>query len=117
MTNLLDDRNVVFAGMKIPHPLEYCMQVRIRTNGSVTPQDAYNKACSKLQSQLANVKEQFKELVEEHARGDPSLRVDWEPDAAYEQQAQAAYGEQPFGAPYQGDLEGGALADTSLAFT
>jgi DNA-directed RNA polymerase II subunit RPB11 len=118
VTHLHDDSNVVFAGMKIPHPLEYRMLIRIRTNGSVSPQDAYNKACEKLQSQLANMKDQFKLQVEELAHSDHGLQVDWEPDSAYEQ-TQLAYGDQDaygVGAPYDADMAG-QIVDPSLAFS
>jgi len=45
---LLTDPAVLFAGYKVPHPLEPYFVIKVQTNGSVSPKVAVQAACSAL---------------------------------------------------------------------
>ncbi|XP_014757315.1 DNA-directed RNA polymerases II, IV and V subunit 11 isoform X1 [Brachypodium distachyon] len=58
------DPNVLFAGYKLPHPLQYKIIVRIHTASQSSPTQAYNQAINDLDSELENLKQAFeKDLV------------------------------------------------------
>lgn len=57
---LLKDPNVIFAGYKVPHPLEHKFILRVQTTGDYTPQDALKNALSDLCSEISYIEEQFK---------------------------------------------------------
>lgn len=62
---LFKDPGVLFAGYKIPHPLEYKIVVRVRTINTYTPQEAFNNAITDLMSETSLLEEQFKEALKE----------------------------------------------------
>jgi DNA-directed RNA polymerase II subunit RPB11 len=45
---LLQDERVRFAGYKAPHPLEYKIEVKVQTNGQITPHQAVIEALQAL---------------------------------------------------------------------
>ncbi|KAF4517139.1 hypothetical protein B566_EDAN006438 [Ephemera danica] len=60
VSQLLKDPNVLFAGYKVPHPLEHKFIVRIQTTSDYTPQDALMHAITDLMSELSLFEERFK---------------------------------------------------------
>ncbi|KAG5187752.1 putative DNA-directed RNA polymerase II 13.6 kDa polypeptide [Tribonema minus] len=60
---LLQDRQVRFAGYLMPHPLENIMRVKVQTNGEVTPMDALSTAIEDLTSEVDNLTQRFAEGV------------------------------------------------------
>ncbi|KDP34902.1 hypothetical protein JCGZ_09190 [Jatropha curcas] len=53
------DENVLFAGYKLPHPLQYKILVRIHTTSQSSPMQAYNQAINDLDKELDHLKNQF----------------------------------------------------------
>ncbi|KAI6655165.1 DNA-directed RNA polymerase II subunit RPB11 [Oopsacas minuta] len=62
---LLKDPQVIFAGYKVPHPLEHKFVLRVQTNDGYTPQEALSVAITDLISELNLLEESFKEAVDE----------------------------------------------------
>ncbi|XP_074604558.1 DNA-directed RNA polymerase II subunit RPB11 [Brevipalpus obovatus] len=64
-TQLLKDPNVIFAGYKVPHPLEHKFILRVQTSGSdYTPQEALKNAITDLISEVSLIEERFKKAIE-----------------------------------------------------
>lgn len=59
-SQVLKDPSVIFAGYKVPHPLEHKFVLRIQTNGECTPQDVLLNAISDLMSELNLFEERFR---------------------------------------------------------
>jgi DNA-directed RNA polymerase II subunit RPB11 len=58
------DPNVLFAGYKLPHPLQYKILLRIQTTSQSSPMQAYNLAIDDLDKELDHLKRSFEdELV------------------------------------------------------
>ncbi|KAF9592004.1 hypothetical protein IFM89_011587 [Coptis chinensis] len=53
------DPNVLFAGYKLPHPLQYKIIVRIHTASQSSPMQAYNQAINDLDKELSHLKGVF----------------------------------------------------------
>ncbi|GMJ01237.1 hypothetical protein HRI_003792900 [Hibiscus trionum] len=62
------DENVLFAGYKLPHPLQYKILVRIHTTSQSSPMQAYNQAINDLDKELDHLKNAFENEVAKHAR-------------------------------------------------
>ena len=60
---LLQDERVRFAGYKAPHPLEHRIQVRIQTNGQITPHQALMESLTSLSTSLKNLQYQFEKQI------------------------------------------------------
>jgi DNA-directed RNA polymerase II subunit RPB11 len=58
---LLLDPTVLFAGYKVPHPLENNITLKIQTDERSNPADALKRACTLLIQQTAVVKKQWVE--------------------------------------------------------
>ncbi|WRT67109.1 uncharacterized protein IL334_004075 [Kwoniella shivajii] len=56
---LLLDPTVLFAGYKVPHPLENDIIIKIQTDERSNPADALKRACHLLIRQTVHVKQQF----------------------------------------------------------
>ncbi|TEB23345.1 RBP11-like subunits of RNA polymerase [Coprinellus micaceus] len=52
---LLITPHVLFAGYKVPHPLHPYFQIKIQTDGTITPQDALEQAANKLIATLGTL--------------------------------------------------------------
>ena len=65
---LLGDREVTFAGYKIPHPLEYRMLVKVQTRGQRSPKQVSARALEALADEAAEVRRAFEAEVA-RARG------------------------------------------------
>ena len=61
---LLQDKRVLFAGYKVPHPLLYELVIKVRTDGSETPINCMVDSVECLRNSIQNTTERFKELVE-----------------------------------------------------
>lgn len=57
---LLKDPRVLFAGYKIPHPLEHRVVIRVQTTASVTPVEVFSSAIRDLISEISSIEEQFR---------------------------------------------------------
>lgn len=57
---LLKDPHVVFAGYKVPHPLEHKFILRVQTTSDHMPQESIMNAISDLISELSFMAEKFK---------------------------------------------------------
>ncbi|KAK9835947.1 hypothetical protein WJX81_000393 [Elliptochloris bilobata] len=55
------DKEVLFAGYKLPHPLEYRMLVKVQTRGRRTPRDVVDAALMDLVDEFADMKTKFQE--------------------------------------------------------
>ncbi|KAF6143225.1 hypothetical protein GIB67_039008 [Kingdonia uniflora] len=53
------DPNVLFAGYKLPHPLQYKIIVRIHTSSQSSPMQAYNQSINDLDKELNYLKAGF----------------------------------------------------------
>ncbi|XP_055591065.1 DNA-directed RNA polymerase II subunit RPB11 [Uranotaenia lowii] len=66
---LLKDPNVLFAGYKLPHPLEHKFVIRIQTTSESSPQEAFMNAITDLLSELSLFEERFNEAYKEKKEG------------------------------------------------
>lgn len=57
---LLKDPQVLFAGYKIPHPLEAKFVLRIQTTAEYSPQEAFTNAITDLISEISLLEERMK---------------------------------------------------------
>lgn len=64
----MKDPNVLFAGYKVPHPLEHKFIVRIQTTSDYTPQDALMHAITDLLAELSLFEERFKVFDKIHSK-------------------------------------------------
>ena len=55
---LLKDKDILFAGYKMPHPLEHKIEVKIQTTGK-NPTKALETAVAGLQDELIAIRRQF----------------------------------------------------------
>lgn len=60
ISQLLKDPQVLFAGYKVPHPLEHKFVIRIQTTSDYTPHDAFMHAITDLIAELSLFEERFK---------------------------------------------------------
>lgn len=58
-SQLLLDPTVLFAGYKVPHPLENNILLKIQTDEQSNPADAFKRACFFLIGQIQTIKEKF----------------------------------------------------------
>jgi DNA-directed RNA polymerase II subunit RPB11 len=59
-SQLLKDPQVLFAGYKLPHPLEHKFVIRIQTTSDYTPHEAFMHAITDLIAELSLFEERFK---------------------------------------------------------
>ncbi|XP_044529065.1 DNA-directed RNA polymerase II subunit RPB11-a isoform X1 [Gracilinanus agilis] len=75
-SQLLKDPQVLFAGYKVPHPLEHKIIIRVQTTPDYSPQEAFTNAITDLISELSLLEERFR--VRSHqGRGCESLCQAW----------------------------------------
>ncbi|KAL1758920.1 DNA-directed RNA polymerase [Schizophyllum commune] len=58
-SQLLNNPQVLFAGYKVPHPLEPYFLLRIQTDGTITPEIALEQACTQLLAVISVLKAKF----------------------------------------------------------
>ena len=68
-SQLLKDPQVLFAGYKVPHPLEHKFVLRIQTTPDYSPQEALSVAITDLISEITTLETRFKEAVKERQEG------------------------------------------------
>lgn len=51
---------ILFAGYKVPHPLQPFFLIKIQTDGTITPTALLEQACTKLIGTLATMETKFK---------------------------------------------------------
>ncbi|KAI2799595.1 hypothetical protein RDWZM_007555 [Blomia tropicalis] len=66
---LLKDPKVLFAGYKVPHPLQHEFVIRIQTTSDYSPQEALMNAIKDLISEIALLEERFREAIRERTEG------------------------------------------------
>ncbi|KAK3731432.1 hypothetical protein QZH41_013614 [Actinostola sp. cb2023] len=57
---LLRDPQVIFAGYKVPHPLEHKFVLRVQTTSDYSPQEAFTNAITDMISEVSLLEERFK---------------------------------------------------------
>lgn len=57
--HLLKEPHVIFAGYKIPHPLFATFELRIQTDGDITPKEAMVNCCKALVGDLEILSREF----------------------------------------------------------
>nr|XP_054749343.1 DNA-directed RNA polymerase II subunit RPB11-a-like [Lytechinus pictus] len=60
---LLKDPQVLFAGYKVPHPLEHKFILRVQTTPDYSPQEAFTNAITDLISEISLLEERFNAAV------------------------------------------------------
>ena len=55
-----------FAGYKKPHPLEEKIEIKVQTNGEVTPPDAILQSCAALNGTLEKLIGSFKDEIDKY---------------------------------------------------
>lgn len=66
---LLRDPQVIFAGYKVPHPLEHKFVLRVQTTPDYSPQEAFTNAITDLISEVSLLEERFKASVKDKQEG------------------------------------------------
>ncbi|KAK0412339.1 hypothetical protein QR680_006154 [Steinernema hermaphroditum] len=56
---LLENKEVLFAGYRVPHPLEHRVEMRVQTTQNTTPVKAFIQALRELQEEVRSLKKQF----------------------------------------------------------
>lgn len=66
---LLRDPQVLFAGYKVPHPLEHKFVLRVQTTPDYSPQEAFTNAITDLISEVSLLEERFKASIRDKQEG------------------------------------------------
>ncbi|RVE72954.1 DNA-directed RNA polymerase II subunit RPB11-a [Trachinotus anak] len=66
---LLKDPQVLFAGYKVPHPLEHKIVIRVQTTADYSPQEAFTNAITDLISELSLLEERFRVAIKDKQEG------------------------------------------------
>ena len=53
------DKEVIFAGYKFPHPLEYHIFIKVQTMGKKSPREAFDDSLSDLIMELDDIRSKF----------------------------------------------------------
>eukprot|EP01117_Protostelium_nocturnum_P020470 TRINITY_DN921_c0_g1_i1.p1 TRINITY_DN921_c0_g1~~TRINITY_DN921_c0_g1_i1.p1 ORF type:complete len:121 (-),score=33.41 TRINITY_DN921_c0_g1_i1:156-518(-) len=64
------DKDVVFAGYRMPHPLEHAINVRVTTTEDTTPEQAFKKTLDKLVNEYSLMEERFKKALSSKQKPD-----------------------------------------------
>lgn len=65
LSQLLRDPQVLFAGYKMPHPLEHKFVLRVQTTPDYSPQEALSNAITDLISEISCLETRFRESLRE----------------------------------------------------
>ena len=68
-SQLLRDPQVLFAGYKVPHPLEHKFVLRVQTTPDYSPQEALSNAITDLISEISSLENRFREALREKMEG------------------------------------------------
>ncbi|KAK0412304.1 hypothetical protein QR680_006137 [Steinernema hermaphroditum] len=64
---LLKNEKVLFAGYRVPHPLEHRVEIRVQTSQNTTPVKAFIQALRELQEEVRSLNKQFEMEMEMEA--------------------------------------------------
>ena len=53
------DKEVMFAGYKFPHPLEYHIFIKVQTMGNKPPREAFDDSLTSLINELGDIRRKF----------------------------------------------------------
>jgi len=71
---LLRDERVIFAGYRMPHPLELVMHIKIRTRPQISPVVALSDAVQNLVAEMTTLEQEFRQAVQSHRQqGDAAM--------------------------------------------
>lgn len=56
---LAKTKDILFSAYKVPHPLFASFELRVQTDGSITPKDAVIRACGELIQELQRLDQEF----------------------------------------------------------
>lgn len=59
-------QNVTFAGYRMPHPLEPAFELKIQTDGSITPSTAAQSGATAIQGQLATLEDRLRTEIKRY---------------------------------------------------
>ena len=99
---LHEDDSVVFAGYRIPHPLDPVMHVRIQTNGDKAPEDAMKAAIIDLKTEITDLKNKLQAQImqkDPHPRSNRAAPEQQQPGAYAYYQQQPVMGGYHYGGP------------------
>lgn len=65
------DKSVVFAGYRIPHPLEYQLVIKVQTNGKKTPILVVQNALQDLGDEVQDIRSKFQAELNKFQGGPP----------------------------------------------
>ena len=57
------DKEVIFAGYKFPHPLEYHIFIKVQTTGRKSPREAFDDSLTDLINELDDVRSKFQVCI------------------------------------------------------
>ncbi len=57
--DLLNNPDVLFAGYRMPHPLENKIEIKVQTNGKIRPTEAFARSISNVINELDGVGNEF----------------------------------------------------------
>ena len=60
LRQLLKDPKVIFAGYRVPHPLEHKFELRVQTTADYSPHEAFTNAMTDLISEVSLMEERLK---------------------------------------------------------
>ena len=70
------DKNVLFAGYRVPHPLVNEFVLKVRTVTETTPEKALSVAIGALSKELSSIEEKLKEEVNKQLNPDNQMFLD-----------------------------------------
>jgi len=65
---LLKDPQVIFAGYRVPHPLEHKFVLRVQTTSDYSPHEAFTNALTDLMSEVSLLEERLKSAIKDKKR-------------------------------------------------
>lgn len=65
---LMNNPAVLFAGYRIPHPLEFDLHFRVQTDGSITPAQAVVNAIDKLEKDITELEDKMRSAIAEKTK-------------------------------------------------
>jgi len=66
---LLKDPQVIFAGYRVPHPLEHKFVLRVQTTSDYSPHEAFTNALTDLMSEVSLLEERLKSAIKDKKEG------------------------------------------------
>ncbi len=70
------DKEVIFAGYKFPHPLEYHIFIKVQTMGKKSPREAFDDSLSDLIMELDDIRSKFQVRITQPCKSQWSQAVE-----------------------------------------